>query len=193
MALELELVPGRNCGDCAACCVAPTIDSKEFHKPPGVRCTHLCAGGCAIYEKRYSACRSYYCGWRCMDALGEEWRPDRSGVLFDRIPDGDLPPQYRERGRTNVRLLLLQRPPAEIMGTLYRYVAGLVAGGVLVLLAVPGPAGQEPIHIALNESLQDAAAKGDLASIEAFILRTLAASPTELFKPHHVRKQNPTG
>ena len=81
------------------------------------------------------------------------------------------------------------------MGTLYRYVAGLVAGGVLVLLAVPGPAGQEPIHIALNESLQDAAAKGDLASIEAFILRTLAlaASPTELFKPHHVRKQNPTG
>jgi len=109
MALGIELVPGRSCGECTLCCTNLAIDTKEYRKVPGVPCAHLCAQGCGIYDTRYPVCRTYFCGWRCMDALGEEWRPDRSGILFDALPDEELPAQYRAGGR-NLRITLFGRP-----------------------------------------------------------------------------------
>ena len=77
----MTLVPGRTCGDCTVCCTWPTIDKPEIQKRSGTTCRHCTAGGCAIYETRYPICREYYCAWRAMEMFGEEWRPDRSGVL----------------------------------------------------------------------------------------------------------------
>ena len=34
-------------------------------------------------DTRYEVCRTYHCGWRALGQLGEEWRPDKSGVLID--------------------------------------------------------------------------------------------------------------
>jgi hypothetical protein len=159
-----ELVTGRECGECNVCCVDLIIDSKEFQKLPGVRCRHLCAGGgCAIYETRYPTCRSYFCGWRYMHFIGDEWRPDRSRVLFD----------WMSTSRA-VKVLLLARPPKNIMRTLCEELARLIAAGVQVVLAVPGPPGHAPAHWNLNESVAEAAAKGDLAYMEGALSEALA-------------------
>jgi hypothetical protein len=80
---------GRDCGDCAACCVELAIDDPELQKPDEVPCPHLAAHGCTVYERRPHTCRTWYCGWRLI-ALGDDMRPDRSKVLM--IPEmGDLP------------------------------------------------------------------------------------------------------
>jgi hypothetical protein len=48
--------------------------------------------GCAIYETRPGLCREWLCGWRVSKAFGDDWRPDRSGVLVefedDEVPEG---------------------------------------------------------------------------------------------------------
>ena len=177
----MELVAGRQCGECTVCCITPHIDTKEFQKPPGVRCPHLCAeGGCSIYATRYSACREYHCGWRYLEFLSENWRPDKSGVLLAFTPKDELPPGYA----TGVSFILVGRPPSGFSRALYHYVAHLIADGVHVMLAVPGPPGHYPAVACLNEELREAALKHDQARIEAIFSEALAlnATPSPRFR-----------
>lgn len=76
------LVPDRQCGDCVACCRILKIDTPELQKPAGVLCPHSTGKGCGIYEHRPPQCRTWYCLWRRIDALPDEVRPDRCGVVF---------------------------------------------------------------------------------------------------------------
>jgi hypothetical protein len=188
-----ELVPGRECGECRACCVDLIIDTKELQKLPGVRCPHLCGNGCAIYETRYPVCREYYCGWRQLDLLGDEWRPDRSRVLFDAIPEDDLP-EHR-RGRPNLRFALIGEPPVETMRALYDMIARLIAGDVWVILAVRGPIGHYPAQAVLNEALQDRVANGDLSLIEAALSDAvaLATKASHCFHPVEFKNGGDSG
>src|SRR5690349_4258075 len=80
-----SLVPGRECGDCIACCVVLLIDSEEFKKPADAKCQHCSGSGCSIYSKRPEVCRTYYCLWRTSPVLAEEHRPDRVGILFQLV------------------------------------------------------------------------------------------------------------
>ena len=89
----------RKCGDCIVCCVYLNIDVPELKKKALSHCPHVQAHadevvgesvcfsgkGCTIYEKRPpDPCRGYRCEW--LDGHGaEEDRPDRSGVLVDRM------------------------------------------------------------------------------------------------------------
>ncbi len=75
------VLPGRDCGDCTACCSVLTVDTPEFKKPPGVACVHVTDGGCAIHAVRPTICRTWFCGWRRVAALPDAARPDRSGLL----------------------------------------------------------------------------------------------------------------
>src|SRR5258708_411434 len=77
----MNLIPGRDCGGCTVCCRVPTVDKPEIQKLSGALCRHCAATGCTIYEARPPVCRSYYCAWRTVDIFGDDWRPDRSGVL----------------------------------------------------------------------------------------------------------------
>ncbi len=83
--LETDLLgpvlPGRECGDCTACCSVLTVDTPEFSKPAGVACVHVRGGGCAIHAVRPTICRTWFCGWRRVAAMPDAARPDRSGVL----------------------------------------------------------------------------------------------------------------
>ena len=68
-------VPERECGDCSECCT--------LHGMPGGSkpCRYLAeGGGCSIYERRPTTCRTWFCEWRY--GLGaEEDRPDRIGAV----------------------------------------------------------------------------------------------------------------
>src|SRR5215472_516597 len=79
---ERPLVEGRSCGYCTVCCYATFIDTAEFQKAPGVVCEHCTGRGCGIYQSRPPICREFHCGWWYWNEVGEDWRPDRSGVLI---------------------------------------------------------------------------------------------------------------
>ena len=86
-----NLVVGRACGGCRACCKLPDI--PELNKPLNTWCEHVDfdqpEGGCSIHARRPATCRGFECAW--LSGLGdEEDRPDRLGVMYQpiRMPDG---------------------------------------------------------------------------------------------------------
>jgi hypothetical protein len=176
----MHLVQGRSCGDCSVCCVVLNIDTKEFQKFPGLPCAHLCAGGgCAIHDTRYEICREYHCGWRYFSQLGDDWRPDRSGVLIDFQIDG-FPPHYAKR--RGIRLTLVDKRKA-LSRPFYDYVARLIASDVPVVLAVAGPPGHFPAGAFLNDAMKDAVAKRDLSEVVEMFAHALKGIEAHHFNP----------
>lgn len=72
----------RSCGDCNACCIAPSI--AEIAKPAFSPCHNLCGGneGCSRYEDRPKDCRTFNCSWRNTPVLPNKFRPDRCGLVL---------------------------------------------------------------------------------------------------------------
>jgi hypothetical protein len=176
--LFVELVTGRSCGECSVCCVALNVDTQEFQKLPGVACAHLCeGGGCSIHATRYPVCRTYHCGWRYLQFLGEDWRPDRSGVLID-FQSEDLPSHYPKR--PGIRLTLVDKRRA-MQRPFYDTVARLVASEVPVVLAVGGPAGHFPAGAFLNDALKEAVSNRDLSQVEAVLAHALEGLESHQF------------
>jgi hypothetical protein len=146
------------------------VDTREFQKLPGVPCAHLRNhGGCAVHATRYAVCREYHCGWRYLGSLGEDWRPDKSGVLIDFQTDG-LPPHYPKR--PGIRLTLVDKGKA-LRRPFYDYVARLIAADVPVVLAVCGPPGHFPAGAFLNDALKAAVSKRDLSQVETVFKHAL--------------------
>ena len=103
----MTLVAGRTCGACTVCCVAPSIDKPEIQKVSGAPCRHCLGGGCAIYDARPPVCRGFFCAWRTVEIFGEEWRPDKSGVL-PRIETEGIPGHFDFA--TGIGLMLVGNP-----------------------------------------------------------------------------------
>lgn len=70
----------RECGHCTVCC--RILEIRALGKPAGILCPHNTGMACGIYRERPDACAKWYCLWRRIDALPDELRPDRSGVVF---------------------------------------------------------------------------------------------------------------
>lgn len=99
------LVEDRECGDCVACCVELVIEDPELVKLPGVKCQHLAkTGGCSIYQSRPQTCRTWYCMWRYMPLLDEEWRPDMKGIMIKRVFD-NIPEGYADKVALNFEII----------------------------------------------------------------------------------------
>src|SRR5215468_4810921 len=91
-----ELVPGRTCGECNACCRYFDL-MADLDKPCGVLCQHWRTGvGCGVYETRPAVCRDFYCHWLQNDTLDDAWRPDRSGLIIRETVD-DIPADFAMR------------------------------------------------------------------------------------------------
>ncbi len=74
----------RECGECVVCCYVCEV--PELQKPLNSLCKHCTVGqGCKIYEMRPQSCRTYNCVWKEGGISDERLRPDRCGVLFDRV------------------------------------------------------------------------------------------------------------
>lgn len=166
---EIELVPGRECGGCTACCQYLLINAPELKKPPGVLCPHAAeTEGCGIYETRPQVCRGWFCAWRALPGLelGEEWRPDRSGILVT-VTDKNIPPEFTQHG---LQFQILGPPadpfwhPVLSWGPLLALLARCVQALVPVFLAVPAPPGHYGKSSFLNPRL--AAVEGRTRMIE---------------------------
>lgn len=70
-----------NCGTCTECCTAfPVV---ELDKKPWERCEYS-DNGCRIYSLRPDSCKKCACAYFQMEHAGENLRPDKCGVIFER-------------------------------------------------------------------------------------------------------------
>ena len=155
----MTLVPGRDCGDCTVCCVAPSIDKPEIQKLSGAACRHCTGAGCAIYVSSPPVCRSFYCAWRSVEIFDESWRPDRSGVM----------PYVETEGisevfqlSTGIGLMLVGNPLKIVRQAWFQdFVVTGVMNSVPLFLSLPGPRGYQAATTSLNtEQMRDAIAQG---------------------------------
>jgi hypothetical protein len=155
----MQLIPGRDCGDCTVCCTWPTINKPEIQKRSGSTCKHCTGKGCAIYETRFPVCRSYYCAWRTVDIFDEDWRPDKSGVLAYVETEGisddfDL--------STGIGLMLVGNPLKIVRRRGFQdFVVTGVMNSVPLFLSLPGPPGHQAATASLNtEQMLEAIRRG---------------------------------
>ena len=162
----MPLVANRACGGCTACCQFLGIATSDLEKPANVLCLHCVSDGCGIYERRPEVpCRVWHCGWRHMATLGEEWRPDVSGVMI-RV---DVP---------GLALLVIGDPDEVLRRTDFAtLVAASISAGHDVFLEFPGPPGFYPSKDSLNARLAEGLSRRDLASVR----RTLLMIRDEVF------------
>lgn len=155
----MTLIPGRECGACTVCCTAPSINKPEIQKQSGAACRHCVGAGCAIYDSRPPVCRAFYCAWRTVDIFGEDWRPDKSGVLAYVETEGisedfDL--------STGIGLMLVDNPLKTVRQRWFQdFVVTGVTSSVPLFLSLPGPRGYQAATVSLNtEQMLDAIARG---------------------------------
>jgi len=174
-----NLVPGRECGECTICCRALQIDEPELQKHAAVVCPNCVSGGCGIYQTRPKVCREFYCGWRAMEWLDDEWRPDKSGVLIVGLSD-EVPEAYRNKSGVQ---LVIGYPKAIYKKDFAITVAKWVANRVPVFLAIPVPVGFQPRAVFLNPKLEDAVARDDLDAFMDVMQDMLRALASQEFQP----------
>jgi hypothetical protein len=161
---DINLVPGRECGDCMACCVDLTISFDQMKKPAGVRCAHRLANGCNIYATRPNVCRSFHCLWRRLPNMDESWRPDLSGILMIL---GDVPPE--SDARVAVELILIGQPDILESDRFVGMIAGFIENGTATYLTVPRGSGFLHTHLLMNERLAPAIAARNLPTMKAWL------------------------
>src|SRR5262249_42888068 len=176
---EAGLVPGRECGTCTVCCSALPIDSDELQKLPGEVCTNCTGHGCAIYNGRPRTCRGFYCGWRLLPQLDDDWRPDRSGVLI--VPQNENVPD-RFALREGIEFMILGGVDAVRRPGFVETLMSFVRNGIATFIAIPGPVGHFATRVFINEVLNSSAARSDGNGAVAMILRILEASKTHRFE-----------
>jgi len=165
------LLPGRECGECKVCCIVPGIDTREAQKDTNVACRHLCDAGCAIYETRPGACRTFHCAWRQLATLDDSWRPDRCGVLAQ---------QVTLAGRPGLCLTLFAAPlKTARQGWFVDFVATVLRERTPLLLAVPGPRGAESAKQLMDEEMRQTAERSRfrLRHLLEAAVKELAARP----------------
>jgi hypothetical protein len=163
---ERKLVPGRSCGNCVVCCYVLNIDAPELKKPPGTICSNCSGKGCRIYAARPTVCQEYYCGWWYAAELGEDWRPDKSGVVIGTRSDFPADSGFRTGWEFNVfgGEVAIRRVGFVEM------IVSLVNRGVPALLTASGPMGAPCAAIILNDHLKDAVKRNDLRAALSLLI-----------------------
>ena len=128
----------RSCGPCTACCTILKIAAPELRKKAHKPCQHLSGAGCGVYQQRPQVCQQFLCGWRLFAELGDDWRPDLSGVMVMRKAPEELPPAYRAAGY-GVELAIIGGRAAIERPAFARFVAGLLAKGIAVSMSAASP------------------------------------------------------
>jgi hypothetical protein len=147
----------RQCGPCTACCVELKIDTPELRKKARMPCPHLDTAGCGIYAAHPPVCQQFLCGWRLFKEMGDDWRPDLSGILALRKAPDELPVAWRS-APYGVHLVVIGGEAAVKRPAFADYVASLLARGIPAFLSAASP------YILLNDHLE---AEADTAFFRA--------------------------
>jgi hypothetical protein len=182
----MNSLPTRSCGECTVCCKVLLIDDPSLQKLPGVLCANCKEGaGCQIYAMRPSPCRGFDCGWMLMSELGDDLRPDRSGILIRHIRE-HIPP-----GLAPVGLNFLLYDRTDVIGPGFaNYLSRLVAQGIAVFLSIRGPHGFSDGAVLLNGHLAPVLA--DPAKVLGVLRDALQALSTNKFEPAVFKHGNAT-
>ncbi|HVW75063.1 MAG TPA: hypothetical protein VHC39_15610 [Rhizomicrobium sp.] len=156
----------RRCGPCHACCIVLEIAAPALRKKARVPCRHLSQGGCGIYATRPGVCRQFLCGWRLFEELGDDWRPDRSGVMVMRKAPAELPAGWRH-APYGVHLVVIGGEEAIMRPAFVRYVAQCLARNIPVFLSAASPYILLNAHIA--PGVDPAVLKTRLAELYALL------------------------
>jgi hypothetical protein len=161
-----EPVFQNNCGTCIACCYALAFHAEEdgYKKEAGDMCRHCTGTGCGAYETRYKLCRLFNCAWRGLPQLGEEWRPDKSGVMMLEVVGDELPEICRASG-VGLEFLILTDQSAIQRPGFAEYIATLVSRRVAVFLGLPG----RPKTV-INRFLEDSVAAKDIPGLTRMLI-----------------------
>ena len=73
------------CDSCTTCCTLLVV--PELNKAAGQECEHDSGIGCDIYEDRPDSCRALSCAYHMVDNANIAMRPDKSGVVFEKVFD----------------------------------------------------------------------------------------------------------
>jgi hypothetical protein len=168
----LDLVEGRSCGECSACCIVLPIDTPEMRKAPGMPCRHCIkdGGGCGFHAERPKVCRTYHCAWRYLPNLDETWRPDQSGVLIE-FQETDIPAGYDTR--PGIRLGVIGPIETVFKKGFLAWLMQLIEMDVPTFLAIQGPLGHYPANTFLNDGLRDAVQARDMALVVRRLMELL--------------------
>ena len=171
-------IPGRNCGECTACCVALRIDTESLQKHADVPCQHLSeTAGCGVYETRPPVCQEWYCGWRYMEQLGDEWRPDRSRILLK-----------FQAGVHSGLIFQTLGLPLEVLTTplALDLIGGCIASDFPTYISIQGNPGYCGVLLQLNTELADAVKSRDFERVKAGVIKAVdhgSRTPTNPIAP----------
>jgi hypothetical protein len=152
-------VPG-SCGTCVMCCEWLDIETEGLSKKAGILCQHCTGQGCGIYQTRPKLCQTFFCGWRVIPKLGDDWRPDKSGVMI-LLVEKNVPPQY-SGAITGFNFVVLGGEAAILRPGFAEYLSRLVSRQVAVYLSADSP------KTLINEHLLPLV--GDLARTTGMLL-----------------------
>ena len=76
----------QECGECTLCC--KLLETHDMPSEIGVYCIKCDINkGCKIHNERPKECRDYQCMWTQMENVPVALRPDKCGIIFDKIAD----------------------------------------------------------------------------------------------------------
>ncbi len=175
----LDLIEGRSCESCTACCSFPPIRTERLQKPANTMCNHCLEGrGCTVYDVRPDVCRGFYCGWFFLEELSPQWHPSESGVVI----------RSEHFDEDTITLLILRLSPFLVSEEFASIVGGWVAAGVGVEFERVGPVGHLPAKMRVNELLEDAVAARDLREMQ----KVFAWSLAHIDQTHTWEQDDPT-
>lgn len=167
MTNENRLVEDRDCGECTVCCVTLRIDEPGLKKYADDACVHLAKNGCGIYHHRPDRCRNWYCGWRLIGVLGEDWRPDRSEILLRMHPGGGVIFQPLR----DAEEVLVQRNAIEVIGT-------FISNSVPTFISIPKEQGYCHLLLHVNSAFEQAAKSRNGDAMVAEMQKVIAHAAT---------------
>ena len=75
-----------NCDGCTFCCLVLPVKGRD--KKAYAECRDCDTGvGCTRYDERPPECVAFDCAYRQAPSCGDELRPDKCGVVFERMSD----------------------------------------------------------------------------------------------------------
>lgn len=161
----MNVLEGRSCGSCTACCSFAPIRVETLQKPANSLCPHCAEGhGCTVYEVRPQVCRGFFCGYFFLAELGPHWHPEQSGVVI----------RSESFNKDTITILVLRLTEFLISEDFAGMVGAWIEEGISVEFERVGPEGHLPAKMEVNGLLAEAVAARDLREMQKIFAWSLA-------------------